>query len=202
MLPSKLLFIDFRDSFSYNLIGLIRASIENIKTIDYQDIGGEDLLSYEMIVLGPGPGHISDYECIFPELSKILGKTSLLGICLGHQIIGKLIGLSCSVLEAPIHGRALNLKNLSTYLGIEGIRAQFYNSWKLVEEVKISQEYHLIRDNGFIVGLFGPKVLGVQFHPESVGTNCPFEMFEKLTDLLYNGHYDFKTGRRIRPTNH
>lgn len=197
MRKEKLLLIDFRDSFVHNLRGLIESFFSDVSLLDYSVVTESNLNSFDIIVLGPGPGHTTDYNEIVERLRNIVGKVPLLGICLGHQILAELNDLNCMILEEPLHAKAFSLPNCSTFLGLNNLTAQFYNSWSVLPNKENWQDRELVTDLGMVVALRGPNYLGVQFHPESVGTNCPKAVFEKMLSLLYDGHYDHKSVRSL-----
>ena len=66
----KALFIDFDDSFTYNLVQELEEVGISCDVVHWKDI--ESLPSDKILVLGPGPGHPDDYQSLFPLLKDWL----------------------------------------------------------------------------------------------------------------------------------
>ncbi|WPH03480.1 Hypothetical protein R9X50_00636000 [Acrodontium crateriforme] len=114
---SRVLFIDAYDSFSNNIISLIRdhllVSVEVIKIDDLRFILNDDafhqyLDHFDAVVAGPGPGHPSNLNDI-----GLIGKLwhlpdehllPVLGICLGFQSLALAFGADIERLKEPRHG--------------------------------------------------------------------------------------------------
>jgi anthranilate synthase component II len=85
----KILVLDNYDSFTYNLVHIIRALGFPVDVIRNDKIPMEDVKKYDKIMLSPGPG-VPDEAGIMKQVIKEYGPTkSILGICLGHQGIGE-----------------------------------------------------------------------------------------------------------------
>ena len=92
------LVIDHLDSFVYNLTAYLREAglavcVMMSNQIDFSKLDrlmeNEEL---ESVILSPGPGKPQDYRDSFLLLQKCAGKVPVLGVCLGHQIIGCMFG--------------------------------------------------------------------------------------------------------------
>lgn len=111
----RILFLDQLDSFSYNIIHLLEELIPastSIVVVRYDDVRAWDkllsigLASSSGLVIGPGPGKPSDYPKIKQLLHGGPSETSVLGVCLGMQIIGELLGFAITNAKFPIHGKS------------------------------------------------------------------------------------------------
>jgi len=191
----KVIIIDFEDSFVKNLSSLF-------KEIGYSDISlchhSNFDLSYitgdSLVVLGPGPGRTSDYESFKKRVEPIIGKVPMLGVCLGHQILGEILGFQLMQLKKPLHGKSICNPKLNEFIGIAQLKVQFYNSWALKFDSENATKV-ISRDG--VVDLFHcRKAIGVQFHVESVGTNYPRELLERLLNILYNETYGVENQNR------
>ncbi len=178
----KTLILDNYDSFTYNLyqeVGVLGGNPDvrrndKIATLEVQALG------FTHIILGPGPGNPSTKRDI--GISKELveyaleTKTPLLGVCLGHQILGDIFG--ANVIRAPeiFHGKAsiihFNLPRSKIFLELPNtIEAMRYHSL-CVENIQKPLRVTAQTESGIVMGLEHETlpIFGVQFHPESIGT--------------------------------
>jgi anthranilate/para-aminobenzoate synthase component II len=183
-------FIDFEDSFSFNIIqelSELGIEVEYILWSDWDKIPDSDLL-----VLGPGPGHPDDYQRIFPLVGEWLntGK-NFFGICLGHQIFWRLHGAEVIRSANPLHGQRVLLDLDTTWrawfkLGDSPLYVQRYNSLAVPSNYSsIRNDLSCFSQDGDLMISKGNGILTYQFHPESQGTNYRFELFRPvLSDIV------------------
>src|SRR6185295_4612456 len=97
-----LLIIDNYDSFTYNLVQYFGELGEQIQVRRNNEISVEEIestLQPERIVISPGPGTPEQAGASMTIIDKLAGKTPILGVCLGHQAIGRVFG--AQVIRAP-----------------------------------------------------------------------------------------------------
>ena len=102
----KILVLDNYDSFTYNLVHILREIVDNDSLDIFRNdkISLEEVGKYDKILLSPGPG-IPEEAGIMPELIKKYGSSkSILGVCLGHQAIAEAYGAELYNLEHVLHG--------------------------------------------------------------------------------------------------
>ena len=88
----KILVLDNYDSFTYNLVHIIRERKYDYEVHRNDKITLEEVKRFDKILLSPGPG-IPDEAGIMKDLIKTYGSSkSILGVCLGHQGIGEVYG--------------------------------------------------------------------------------------------------------------
>lgn len=174
----KILVLDNYDSFTYNLVHLIRENGYAVDIFRNDKISLEEVAHYDKILLSPGPG-IPDEAGIMKQVVKEYGPTkSILGICLGHQGIAEVYGASLFNIPKVLHGvtSATNIVDDTEYL-FTGVVAPFqathYHSWAVLPE-SITPELQItaVNEEGLIMGLRHTTydVKGLQFHPESIMT--------------------------------
>lgn len=176
----KILVLDNYDSFTYNLVHIIRelGYGDSMDVIRNDKIALNDVDQYDKILLSPGPG-IPLEAGIMLDLIRRYGPTkSILGICLGHQGIGEIYGAKLYNMKEVLHGVGTSVKLLKPddYL-FNGIPEEFvvgrYHSWA-VEGNTVNGQLGInsVDDNGIVMGLSHKvyDVHGLQFHPESILT--------------------------------
>ena len=174
----KLLVLDNYDSFTYNLVHILKELGYKLDVIRNDKITIEAVDEYDKILLSPGPG-IPIEAGIMPDLIRRYGPTkSILGICLGHQSIGEVYGAKLENMEVVIHGFGLKSEIIDKedYL-LRNVPSSFmtgrYHSW-VVEKETISDplEITMMGEDGRVMGIKHKEydVRGLQFHPESILT--------------------------------
>jgi anthranilate/para-aminobenzoate synthase component II len=170
----KATFIDFDDSFTFNVIQeliTVGFEVQVIHWKDYEKNPAEGLL-----VLGPGPGHPDDYQNIFPLVDDwIKNQRPLFGVCLGHQIFWRLQHEEILRSKMPVHGQKVKLEltpSWREWLQMEGdVYVQRYNSLAVMGQAGVRNPFYqnLIQDDEILITR-SPSVITYQFHPESIGT--------------------------------
>ena len=190
--PARVLVIDNIDSFVYNLVQYVgELGAEPIVVRNNEVTVAEALaLNPNGVLLSPGPGRPEDAGILCESISAFAGKVPVFGVCLGHQAIGHVYG--ANVVRAPelLHGKTSMVKHNGTgvFTGIESpVQATRYHSL-IVERATLPS--HLIvtaeTDDGMIMGMRHRDfdVEGVQFHPESILTNCGHQMIANFLARL------------------
>jgi anthranilate synthase component 2 len=174
----KLLVFDNYDSFTYNLVHLVKQVDTSIDVDVYRndEMPLEKVKDYDKIILSPGPGIPSEAGQLLPLIHEYAASKSILGVCLGHQAIGEAFGGKLVNLSTVYHGVALNCQLQPAPL-FNGLPSQIpvgrYHSWVVsTENFPENLEVTAQDDNGYIMALQHKTydLQGVQFHPESVLT--------------------------------
>lgn len=174
----KILIFDNYDSFTYNLVHLVKElGYTDVDVFRNDKIALEDVAKYDKIILSPGPGIPSEAGLLLPLIKQYAGKKPILGVCLGHQAIGEAFGAQLKNLEDVYHGVATQINitqpdYIFDTLGSE-LEVGRYHSW-IVDNNGLPDciEITATDNNGQIMALKHKEfdVHGVQFHPESVLT--------------------------------
>lgn len=176
----RILVLDNYDSFTYNLVHIIRALgyNEDMDIFRNDKISLGEVKKYDKILLSPGPG-IPLEAGIMLDLIRMYGPTkSILGICLGHQGIGEVYGAHLFNMTEVLHGVETSVKILqpNDYI-FNGVPEEFrvcrYHSWALEgETVNGELVINSLDEKGIVMGLSHKEydVRGLQFHPESILT--------------------------------
>ena len=191
------LLIDNYDSFSYNLVhflGELGVTVE-VRRNDALSVGDALAMAPNGIVISPGPG-LPEQSGICLELVKSAAEARmpLLGVCLGHQAIGKAFGAQIARASQPMHGKisAINHQEEGVFKDLAApLQATRYHSLIVTRDsvpgcLGITAE----TDDGLIMGLRHRDlpIHGVQFHPESIASQLGHELLANFIELA--------TGRR------
>jgi anthranilate synthase component II len=174
----KILVLDNYDSFTYNLVHIIRELGFEMDIFRNDKIGLEEVAKYEKILLSPGPG-VPDEAGILKQIISEFGPSkSILGVCLGHQAIAEVYGATLFNLPTVLHGVTSRVRvaqhSEKLFKGLpERFNATHYHSWAVVpESINGDLKVTAVNDEGLVMAISHQKfdVRGVQFHPESVMT--------------------------------
>jgi anthranilate/para-aminobenzoate synthase component II len=171
----RALFVDFEDSFSYNVIQEISSLNIQVDVIHWQDF--QEITDHDLLVLGPGPGHPEDYQRIFNVVGEWLKNSKkIFAVCLGHQILWHIMGAEVKVSQYPLHGQKVELlldEEWRKWLRVNNeVWVQRYNSLAVMKPQIIPADWRLFLQLGEVVMTRSSQVISYQFHPESMGTNC------------------------------
>ena len=172
-----IILIDNYDSFTFNVFHYLSEIGARVQVFRNDKISTEDVLKMKPqgIVLSPGPKTPNDAG-ICLELIKKNTTFPILGICLGHQSIGQAFGARIKQCDEIMHGKIDTIMHFKhpLFKGIEDtFQATRYHSL-IVEKKSLPSQLKVIAEtkNKIIMGiaLNNKKIFGLQFHPESIGT--------------------------------
>ncbi len=173
----KVLLVDHEDSFVHNIEQALTADGARVTCLRATTPLAESLrLDPDAIVLSPGPGHPRDRR--LTGLARSLldrwdAERSILGVCLGHQLIGEYYGARVVRAEAPVHGETSRIRHDRRGI-FEGVAdptdvARYHSLVVEPGSVPPSLEVSARSDEGVVMALRhrSRPVESVQFHPES-----------------------------------
>lgn len=188
-----ILLIDHYDSFTYNIYQAVAELGKEVEVVRYGVLSAEEILAKrpEGIILSPGPGHPDTLVESIELVQAVAGSVPILGVCLGHQMIGSAFG--GKVINAPFirHGKVSEIEHQQRgiFKGLaEPLPVMRYHSLVLEQEtLPDCLEIHSVAvDDGTIMAIKHKEypVYGVQFHPESIGTPAGNQILEGfLTEI-------------------
>lgn len=187
-----ILLIDNYDSFSYNLFQLVGTINPDIRVIRNDEMNCAEALSLKPshVIISPGPGRPSEAGIIEEFVRIAAGKVPILGVCLGHQAICEAFGARITYAKTLMHGKksAVTVDPGSPmFKGISGIpEVARYHSLAASEQgfpecLKITAR----ADDGEIMACEHKNfpIFGLQFHPESILTNCGKTLMKNFLDI-------------------
>ena len=187
----KILLIDNYDSFTFNLYHYISSLKKSVDVIRNDKITDKEILKgkYNKIVISPGPGNPNQAGNCIKIVKSLHRKIPILGVCLGHQIIGQVFGSKITQAKKIMHGKISKIK--SNKIGIlKNIPTKFeatrYHSL-IIDKKTLSKNLEITAEteDGIIMGIQHKKynVHGVQFHPESIKTPEGFKLLKNFLKL-------------------
>ena len=100
----KILLLDNYDSFTFNLVHIVKELGYEIDVVRNDKIALEAVDAYDKILLSPGPGIPEEAGILLPLIERYAPTKSILGVCLGEQAIGQVFGAKLINLQEVYHG--------------------------------------------------------------------------------------------------
>lgn len=182
----KTLVLDNYDSFTYNLVHILRAleGDENMDVFRNDEISLEAVGAYDRILLSPGPGLPNESGILLDVIKRYAADKSILGVCLGHQAIGEVFGATLYNMPTVLHGIATDIQVQQKDILFNDLPDQFkvcrYHSWAIDPSKVGDMSVTATDDQGEIMAIKHKQydVRGVQFHPESILTEHGIKMMD------------------------
>ncbi|KAA1042418.1 aminodeoxychorismate/anthranilate synthase component II [Macrococcus equipercicus] len=171
-----LLMIDNYDSFTYNIVHYLEGLDYDVvvRTPDELILEEISLLHPEAIIISPGPGHPLEAELCLAVVREFQGKYPLLGICLGFQVIVAAFGGQV-VQGPPVHGHQVMMTHDGQGM-FEGLKNPLavgrYHSLRASVVPDCLTITASADDVIMAVRHRSLPIEAVQYHPESVLTDC------------------------------
>jgi len=191
-----ILLIDNFDSFTYNLYQLClelgkEVEVRRNNAISVSEVA---MMQPDAIILSPGPGRPEDSGVCADVVKSFYEEIPILGVCLGHQLIGQLFGGTVIQAKEIKHGKCSPMAHHSGDLFEEiepSFEAMRYHSL-VIERNSLPECFELTAfslDDGEIMAIAHKEhpLYGVQFHPESIGTPIGKQLLTNFFQLNRKG---------------
>ena len=184
----KILLIDNYDSFTYNLYHYLSSLKTKVEVYRNDKINSSEIIKkrFDRIVISPGPGNPNQSGNCLKIVKEFHNKLPILGVCLGHQIIGQVFGSKIIQAKKLMHGKTSRiiskktgiLKNLPKNFEATRYHSLIIDKKTLSKNLKITAQ----TKDGIIMGIMHKKynVHGVQFHPESIKTTIGIKILRNF----------------------
>jgi anthranilate synthase/aminodeoxychorismate synthase-like glutamine amidotransferase len=172
--------IDHEDSFVYMLSALIARLGYRVRVIPYKDLtlGLLRGLSPSHVLLSPGPMAPKHFPLSTEVLHEYVAKVPILGVCLGHQLIAEYFLAKVCPAKYPLHGQVSRIfhNNQGLFHGLTNpLFATRYHALAVYWTDSVQDlELHAYAEDMEIMAVAHKRhpVFGLQFHPESLLTEC------------------------------
>ena len=193
----KILLIDNYDSFTFNLYHYVSSLGVKVDVVRNDKITHTQILKikYDKIIISPGPGNPDQSGNCIKIVKALYKKTPILGVCLGHQIIGQVFGSNIIQANKLMHGKTSTIKSKKKGI-LKNLPAKFeatrYHSL-IVDKKTLSDQLEITAEtkDGIIMGIMHKKynIHGVQFHPESIKTTTGIKILKNF--INYKNKWKF-----------
>jgi anthranilate synthase/aminodeoxychorismate synthase-like glutamine amidotransferase len=187
------LVIDNYDSFTYNLVQLVRSRGIEVEVVRNDRISVDEALSRQPsgLLMSPGPGR-PEGAGICLDLVGRLPECPILGVCLGHQVLGQAFGAEIGRAPRLMHGKTSQIRHQGDGL-FRGLPNPFeatrYHSLEVRLETLPEELQPLAwSEDGTLQGMRHRDHLywGVQFHPESILTSAGPQLIDNFLEVCGN----------------
>lgn len=179
-----ILIIDNYDSFVFNIARYFEELGERPHVVRNDEVSVSDLKA-KAIVISPGPCTPHEAGQSLEIVREYSGKLPILGICLGHQVIGEVFGGIVKRAKRPMHGDSSEISHNATDV-FKGLPQHFsagrYHSLIVELNGETPLQVTATSDDGAIMGLRHKShpTFGVQFHPESILTEHGYDLLRNF----------------------
>jgi len=191
-----ILVLDNYDSFTYNLVQYLGelGAEPVVRRNDEVTVAEVEAAAPDAIVISPGPGRPADAGISIALVRHFTGRRPILGVCLGHQALGEAFGGRIVRAERLMHGKTSPVAHTGSgvFAGLPNpFPAMRYHSL-VVDPASVPADLEVTAwsadrpEGSEIMGLAHrtEPVFGVQFHPESVGTEVGMRIIESFLRIV------------------
>ncbi|MDR3201814.1 MAG: chorismate-binding protein [Bifidobacteriaceae bacterium] len=188
---TRILIIDNFDSFTNNLAQYVHAATALAPLVVPNTTAFADLPldAVDGVLISPGPGRpsrLADFGVCRAVIER--AGLPLLGVCLGHQGIAEAFGGTVAHAPAPAHGVVDSVRHCGEglFAGLpQPLSVVRYHSL-VVTQTPDQLEVTAVNEDGLIMAVRHREkpIWGVQFHPESIGTECGQAMIQNFVDAV------------------
>lgn len=191
-MPHRVIVVDVYDSFVNILVSYLEGigcKVDLYRKDDDRLIPAVQNSIGDFLLLGPGPGHPADSG--YGNLLHLnAGRMPVLGVCLGHQAIGLHYGCQIEYARHLMHGKKSYISNdgrgcFRSYSGNLFLAMRYHSI--VISDVNLPNDIEISarsKDDDYVMGIRHKllKIEGIQFHPESIGTEFGVQILQNFMD--------------------
>ncbi|MEX6507997.1 anthranilate synthase [Jiella sp. M17.18] len=191
----RILLVDHEDSFVHTLANYFRqtgATVSTVRTPVPAEIF--ERLDPDLVVLSPGPGNPSDFDCKGTIAAARKHGAAIFGVCLGLQALAEAYGGTLRTLHVPVHGKPSRIRIAKPGIIFSGLPGEVtvgrYHSI-FADPVRLPRDFEVTAEteDGIVMAFEhrSEPVAAVQFHPESImslGGEAGMRMIENIVAHL------------------
>lgn len=187
----NLLLIDNYDSFTYNLVHYLEELGANVTVMRNDAMSAEEFLKlgYDAVLISPGPKSPKEAGVCMDLVKIAPANLPIMGVCLGHQTIGEVMGGKVLGAKAIVHGKVSNITTSQ-----KGIFKDLPKSFNVTRYHSLAIEPESMPDvlnvdattaDGEIMAISHKErpIYGVQFHPESIASEYGHEILDNFLKI-------------------
>jgi anthranilate synthase component II len=186
-----ILVIDNYDSFTYNLVHYLNELGAETHVVRNDALTVREALGLKPqgVLLSPGPKTPNEAGICLELLQAAPADLPIFGVCLGHQSIGQAYGGEVINAKALMHGKTSQIhhEGKGVFAGLKNpFTATRYHSLSVrKEDLPAELEVTAWTEDGEIMGVQHRTrpVHGVQFHPESIATECGYDLLANFLEI-------------------
>lgn len=188
-----ILLIDNYDSFVFNLSRYVEELGHDVLVIRNDKLSLQNIkaLQPSHIILSPGPRGPTDAGISIDVVHEFAGTIPILGVCLGHQVIGHVFGGEVLKAKEPLHGKSCLIEhngtgvfnNIPSPLRVGRYHSLIVSSKNLSSKLAVTS----VSQAGEIMSFTSKqlKLVGFQFHPESVLTDFGHQLIDNFIHGMF-----------------
>jgi anthranilate synthase/aminodeoxychorismate synthase-like glutamine amidotransferase len=185
--------IDNYDSFTYILLDYLLQTGNECSVFRNDELSVAELenLTPDRIIISPGPETPLQAGICMDVIEEFHARTPILGVCLGHQALGMYFGGKLVYAPYPMHGKTSevrhngheifdNIESPCTVMRYHSLSIEGIEGTGLKEIARSNDDKQLMA----MMHEQHPCV-GIQFHPESVGTTHGLRMIKNWASMRF-----------------
>ena len=188
----RILVVDNYDSFTWNLVHYLREIGAEVRVERNDALTAAEALASDAdgLLISPGPG-TPDEAGISLELvaACAAARRPLLGVCLGHQAIGRHFGGCVGRAPAPMHGKvsAVTHDASGVFAGLPSpfTAARYHSLAVAPDRIPDPLVVNATAEDGTVQGFRHRElpIHGVQFHPESIASEHGHALLRNFLEI-------------------
>ncbi|GAB2196437.1 aminodeoxychorismate/anthranilate synthase component II [Sessilibacter sp. MAH4] len=190
----KIILLDNFDSFTYNLVAQLQLMNHDV-TVFRNNVPATKIAEHlldepekRLLMLSPGPGNPTTAGCMSELINLVVGKVPIIGICLGHQALVQHFGGLVERAPMVVHGKACDIYHSfhPIFSGLSStIKVARYHSL-VATAIPPDLDIIAVSQDSLVMAIANEskKVVGFQFHPESILTIYGQKLLENTVNYL------------------